>query len=203
MAPILINRAPWNALIDDSGNNLDGSLWDKAAIKSVLLDPIDVALADVDDGTTKDAAQDTLITNNANAIGLINAGPWSNVPYAATNFKVVQGTGVWTVTAGNQGSYCWLKLTPYTVLVQFFISASNLTGSNVALGIVLPAGLPAASPPRNTGTTFHFYGSAQTGMGVMLTEAGSPNIRLLRDIGGTPFVADTSLYVIGQLVIPF
>ena len=68
MAPILINRAPWNALIDDSGQNLDGTPWTKDKIKTVLLDPIDVALADVDDGTTKDASQDTTITNNTAAI---------------------------------------------------------------------------------------------------------------------------------------
>jgi|SRR5580765_3211491 len=68
MAPILINRAPWNALIDDSGQNLDGTPWTKDKIKTVLLDPIDVALADVDDGTTKDASQDTAIANNTTAI---------------------------------------------------------------------------------------------------------------------------------------
>jgi hypothetical protein len=43
--PITIDRTPFNALIDDSGNNLDGSEWDKDAIDTVLLDPIDAALA--------------------------------------------------------------------------------------------------------------------------------------------------------------
>lgn len=36
-----INRAPFNALVDDTGNGLTGSIWNKAAIASVLLDPID------------------------------------------------------------------------------------------------------------------------------------------------------------------
>jgi len=40
-----IDRGPWNALVDDDGSNLVGSLWNKAAIKTVLLDPIDGALA--------------------------------------------------------------------------------------------------------------------------------------------------------------
>lgn len=75
MPPILINRAPWNALIDDSGQNLDGTPWTKAQIKAVLLDPIDVALADVDDGTTKDAAQDAILA-------LITTGAW--IPYTPT-----------------------------------------------------------------------------------------------------------------------
>jgi hypothetical protein len=68
MAPITINRGPWNALVDDPGNNLEGTPWTKDQIKVVILDPIDVALADVDDGTTKDAAQDTLINANTAAI---------------------------------------------------------------------------------------------------------------------------------------
>jgi hypothetical protein len=36
-----IDRAPWNTLIDDDGSNTTGSIWNKAAIKTVLLDPID------------------------------------------------------------------------------------------------------------------------------------------------------------------
>ena len=40
-----INRGPWNALVDDDGSNLIGSVWNKDAIKTVLLDPIDLAMA--------------------------------------------------------------------------------------------------------------------------------------------------------------
>jgi hypothetical protein len=36
-----IDRGPWNALVDDDGSNLIGSIWNKTAIKTVLLDPID------------------------------------------------------------------------------------------------------------------------------------------------------------------
>jgi len=39
-----INRGPWNALVDDDGSNLVGSIWNKAAIKTVILDPVDAAL---------------------------------------------------------------------------------------------------------------------------------------------------------------
>jgi hypothetical protein len=42
-----IDRAPWNALVDDDGSNLVGSIWNKAAIKTVLLDPIDAMGAHV------------------------------------------------------------------------------------------------------------------------------------------------------------
>jgi hypothetical protein len=40
-----INRAPFNALVDDDGSNTVGSLWNKSAIQTVLLDPIDAAIA--------------------------------------------------------------------------------------------------------------------------------------------------------------
>ena len=34
-----IDPTAWNALVDDDGSNLTGSLWNKAAIKTVVLDP--------------------------------------------------------------------------------------------------------------------------------------------------------------------
>jgi hypothetical protein len=34
-----IDPTVWNGLVDDDGSNLTGSIWNKAAIKSVVLDP--------------------------------------------------------------------------------------------------------------------------------------------------------------------
>ena len=66
MAPITINRTPFNALVDDPGNNLEGSLWDKNQIKTVLLDPIDGALAKVPvDAATGKIPDSALSTNIA------------------------------------------------------------------------------------------------------------------------------------------
>jgi hypothetical protein len=39
-----INRAPFNALIDDDGSNTVGTVWNKAQIAYVILDPVDAAL---------------------------------------------------------------------------------------------------------------------------------------------------------------
>ncbi len=36
-----INRAPFNALVDDDGSGVVGTVWNKTQIQSVLLDPID------------------------------------------------------------------------------------------------------------------------------------------------------------------
>jgi hypothetical protein len=39
-----INRAPFNALVDDNGTGTTGSVWNKAAIQGVILDPVDAAI---------------------------------------------------------------------------------------------------------------------------------------------------------------
>jgi hypothetical protein len=54
-----INRAPWNALVDDDGTNLVGTVWNKDKIKTVILDPADAAyptkvLLNSDAGTLND-----------------------------------------------------------------------------------------------------------------------------------------------------
>lgn len=40
-----INRAPFNALVDDDGTGQVGSVWNKAQIQGVLLDPIDALVS--------------------------------------------------------------------------------------------------------------------------------------------------------------
>lgn len=36
-----INRAPFNALVDDDGSNTIGTIWNKAQIAGVILNPVD------------------------------------------------------------------------------------------------------------------------------------------------------------------
>jgi hypothetical protein len=72
MAPITINRAPFTALVDDSGQNLDGSLWDKNAIKTVLLDPIDVALAKVPVDVATGKIPDSALSTNIALLNRVN-----------------------------------------------------------------------------------------------------------------------------------
>jgi hypothetical protein len=43
-----IDRGPWNALVDDDGSNLVGTVWNKDKIKTVILDPTDAALVPTD-----------------------------------------------------------------------------------------------------------------------------------------------------------
>ncbi len=46
-----IDRGPFNLLQDDDGSNLVGSVWNKAAIKTVILDPADAAIPVIATGT--------------------------------------------------------------------------------------------------------------------------------------------------------
>lgn len=39
-----LDRAPFNALVDDDGSNLIGSIWNKAAIASTILNPVDAVV---------------------------------------------------------------------------------------------------------------------------------------------------------------
>jgi hypothetical protein len=61
-----INRAPFNALVDDDGSGLTGTVWNKAQIKSVILDPADAAYASqtpiyAQQGTATDPAYHNLL----------------------------------------------------------------------------------------------------------------------------------------------
>lgn len=165
-----INRAPWNALVDDPGNNMEGTPWNKAAIKGVLLDPIDASLATLD---TANATQDT-------KLGLINTGAW--LPYTPT----WQGLDAVGPTLGNgqlQGRYVVFGKTCHFAI--FFKPGTTTTfgtstywtwtlplpataaiavggGTNIA-GFVNAGGSP--SPPGATWTVSatQFYVVAQTG----------------------------------------
>ena len=60
-----INRAPWNALVDDDGSNLTGSVWNKAAIATTLLDPIDQLVGPVQTWTPTDQVRGLKAHGNA------------------------------------------------------------------------------------------------------------------------------------------
>jgi hypothetical protein len=86
-----INRVPFNALVDDDGSNTVGSIWNKLAIKDVLLDPIDAAL------TTNAAAAESLP-------GITVVSTTGNI----TALPKPSGTGD-LVTYMNQGSLATIQ----------------------------------------------------------------------------------------------
>jgi hypothetical protein len=114
-----INRAPFNALVDDDLSGLTGSAWDKAAIKNVILDPVDAALA-----------------------ATVPAVPtWITPPYSAADYW--SSSGSWTVTAGNVIVNRYLKTGPLMVWV-FQLAGVVITGTPLALYMRVPAGISFA-----------------------------------------------------------
>jgi hypothetical protein len=113
-----INRAPWTALVDDSGQNLDGSIWNKAAIKGVLLDPIDAALATLD---AKDA--------------LIQTGAWTSAAgsvYGLDGNGLVLGNGTAINRSAIIGKTCFFSF-------QFVVGSTTSVGSSSFWVFVLPS----------------------------------------------------------------
>jgi hypothetical protein len=43
----VVNRAPFDALVDDDGSGLTGTLWNKAAIAAAVMDPMSLLAAEV------------------------------------------------------------------------------------------------------------------------------------------------------------
>jgi len=79
-----IDRAPWNALVDDDGSNLIGSLWNKAAINTVLLNPIDALV-----GTRVDVAYSAANYGPEAGVWTVSAGHQITYSYTITA-KLVQ-----------------------------------------------------------------------------------------------------------------
>jgi hypothetical protein len=84
-----INRAPFNALVDDDGSNTLGTPWNKAAIAGVILDPVDAALlAPIVAWTPIDAGGGGIVFQPGTAAWYTRTGNlisfWGQVQYPAT-----------------------------------------------------------------------------------------------------------------------
>jgi hypothetical protein len=103
-----IDRTNYNALVDDDGSNTVGSIWNKQAIKNVLLDPIDAAIA----------------------------GTWIDIPFSAANFGATGGT--WTVTSGNVTRFSYALLGKTALVQLFIGGGSVVGGTPSSLNLVMP-----------------------------------------------------------------
>jgi hypothetical protein len=109
-----IDRTNYNKLVDDDGTGTVGTVWDKGQVKTVILDPVDAALATV--------------------------GKWIDVPYAAGNFGSDQGA-VWFMGSGSMPVNHYVL--DNKRLSWNFVSVGFTLGNSLAkeLRLVLPAGL--------------------------------------------------------------
>jgi len=114
-----INRAPFNALVDDSGNGTSGSIWNKAAIQNVLLDPIDAIPT------------------------------FQNVPFSAGNFGAASpmvwtvGAGA---LIDNRYAVIGKSVLIWSFYISWFSGSNVLSGSPTAqLFMTIPGGKAGAS----------------------------------------------------------
>jgi len=112
-----INRAPFNALVDDTGNGLTGSIWNKAAIQNVLLDPIDANPA------------------------------WQDVPFSAANFGALAPmTWTVGAAAVIRNRYAVVgRILYWSFYISWYSGANVLGGSpSTTIHMFLPPGFAPA-----------------------------------------------------------
>jgi len=125
-----IDRAPWNALVDDDGSNLVGTIWNKASIKTVLLDPTDAAL-------------------------LIAEGVWVDAPVNPADFTTASGS--WTITAPAVSTFAY-RLSGKTLQIAFYVTGSTIAGAPTSLDVKVPAGYVIGG--RSLAAPFNYFNGA-------------------------------------------
>jgi hypothetical protein len=124
---VAIDRTPYNALVDDDGSNTVGTLWTKAKVASVLLDPIDAAIATVGISCRATNASGTLSVASATVVPVtfateafdMAAVGWSAHDLAVnpsrltapfTGKYLVVGGIAWSAQAINSGTFVLCRL---------------------------------------------------------------------------------------------
>lgn len=128
-----INRAPWTALVDDDGSNLTGSIWNKAAIASVILDPVDAATG----------AAPVHVPFSAANYAASGAGTWTGVTQTTLTYVIFNQRTLlveWHLAGTIAGSPVWLYLTIPGILPwvkkagnPFHYWGGAVTGTGIAL----------------------------------------------------------------------
>lgn len=164
-----IDRTVYNATVDDSGSNLDGTLMNKAEYASMLLDPIDGALADpaicecrltLTSGLPITTADVTGATNvyitpyKGNRIALYCTGGWSGSIWAARTFTEITKT---LGTLVNGQAYDLFAYDVAGVVTTELIEWANAT---ITMTIAAPCVVTWTSHGMATGNQITFTTSA-------------------------------------------
>jgi hypothetical protein len=151
-----INRAPWTALVDDDGSNLTGSIWNKAAIKTVLLDPIDAQIS-----------TGTWTATDASGAGLALTSPYPNRYWKFDKMVVVTGNVQYPTTAsGVQVKIGGLPFANGGSPGGLYLLYAAMTGTlRVDAGTVMQFWKTDGTPRANSevsGALFYFTGTYLT-----------------------------------------
>lgn len=144
-----IDRTNYNALVDDDGSNTIGSVWNKAAIKGVLLDPIDAAI-----GATA-VIQTTTITGTQHNFALA-----ANCRYLrCDNTALLTLTGL---AAGYDGQIVTVTKSPTTAgRVDFSHNDSGSIAANRLLNYATVG--PTTIAGSSQGSATYIYSAARGG----------------------------------------
>jgi hypothetical protein len=173
MAATTISRTAHAALVDDDGTNTLGSIWNKAAIASVILDAID-ALFTTDLTISRSSSGDITfsVANAANTAGsdailsMSVGGSSAGDPHAVFG---IAGVLNWNLGVDNSDS------DKFVIGIGATPGASNAIEIDTSLGVRVNA---------TTGHGIGGAGAAGTGLRMVLTSTASGTLALGLDIRG-------------------
>ena len=133
-----------------------------------------------------------------NQIDALAAGPWTNIPFDATNYTASGST--WTVSAANQDTLTWCQVGNVVFLVVTIVGTSTVSTPTSYLYLDLS---PLPAPSRNARMPFNYLIPGVPGVGQLELPTGLQRISFLRDIAGTGWPAGTGqLFLMGALFWP-
>jgi hypothetical protein len=147
------------------------------------------------------------IINNAwkqELYGQIDAfadGVWVDIPFNAANYSVAQaqGSGTWTVEAADQITFRRVILNQKTWIITFVIGPTITTGTATVLDIKVPG---LVNSNKHVGVPMFYWGDISGSIsGFCEIQPSGTSVRLMKDIGGTPWGANSFLYFEGQIII--
>lgn len=160
-----ISRTAFNALVDDTGNNTDGTIWNKAQIAAVILDPID-----------------TLVASFA-------APVWVTPTFNAGYFFPTAGS--WTVDAADVVTFAY-TVNGKTYTLNVYLQTTSTAGTPPILRITLPGGYTIA---KGTGVCgLYSVGSGWLPNLLVLATAGQTYLELYRELSSNSWNNLTNLY---------
>ena len=139
------------------------------------------AAADVLPGTLY-FSTDTSVLERSTGItweSYVNQGTWISVPYNAANFTVEQGTMVWTVTAGNQAVFDYVRINPHVIILNLTLLSTTLSGTGLDT-LVLNVALPFIAATSCLGTAM-LEDNGLRSSGIVQLSVGTSKLRIYRN----------------------
>ena len=175
-----INRGPFNALVDDDGTGLTGTVWNKAQIAAVILDPADAAYADLA-AVNQDIVfgSNHVIRRNTDTGSTMLAGGAGPDPPNGASVRLY-GNGA----AGTPGAIQMLPGTAATAGIYLYKTGGIALAVNAATGQVAVGSLAPAAIASSVLSVWCELGTQQ-GLGIQTTSAALGSLQIFfNEVGG-------------------